>query len=157
MHQIASKSAHELYLKMKMAEMEEKTSTKFCTMLFIRKKLSSNYFICIDGAVVIDKKLNTSSRNEKSRTYCRCIYNNVMYHSKLYTRPTKTQNFFSQLTDSSFVEIEKFTVIDNECYASVRRFYTESCAEDSNVDHILQVTSFRTKEKIIPIKLFKKR
>lgn len=97
-------------------------------------------------------------------SYSRCIYNNTLFHSTKYNRPSRTNDTVAKLKFGKFIKIEQFLHFDNNCYIEVVQLEVQpiqynifelDCDQihynfDSNfsllqIDHIFIVTKLANK------------
>ena len=139
MQQIAKKTLQCSTLQFKITTMEENNPVMyFCKHLFEKGRLTFDYCVSVEGAVVIGLK-TIETRQHTFKIYLRCISNGTVYHSEYYKRSKITNNTFAQLTDNTFVKIVSFSIFNNECDFYYRKVEIESDEAEFNGQHIFRV------------------
>lgn len=80
------------------------------------------------------------------RYFNRCIYSGAIYHSKLYTRPKKTNDTVVLMKNKKIVEITNFCCIGNENRISGNELIVKEITAGANmkISHIRQVVEIKS-------------
>ena len=99
---------------------EKEEGLSFCKRIMLRRATLINFLRSQENAIIA-----TTRESIENKEFDRCIYNNKLFHSVLYTRPKKTDNTFVQLKNQKFSRIQSFFLIDNACYVKVQEIEVE--------------------------------
>ncbi|XP_057330917.1 uncharacterized protein LOC130671204 [Microplitis mediator] len=120
----------------------------FCKTILNKRKEVTKKFIKTDDGVVLIKDSKEDSTDTLKKYYSRCVYNNTMYHSKLYTKTKKTNNRIVRLEGDRIAEINCFYELNNLSYIEANILTVEPF---DGFEHIYRVTNWENEQTIAPV------
>ncbi|KAJ8672047.1 hypothetical protein QAD02_003306 [Eretmocerus hayati] len=131
----------------------EDGSFKFCKRMMSSKHSVMTHHRSEEGAIVLYSQQELSKNQ-----YKRCIFQNIVLHSALYTRAQLTDDTIICLSNGEVVEILYFYSDNNECHIQARNIELSRVNISANdIEHIFVVMSRDTEERSIPITQFEKK
>ncbi|CAH0555102.1 unnamed protein product [Brassicogethes aeneus] len=128
LQQISKRNLQILTLKNPDGNMSQ-TAAQFCKSLFAPYQLKHFYRDEETDAVLIGQK---RVEDENVAVFDRCIYDNVIYRSTMYTRSAKTDDTVVMLRDNTVLQILRFESHNGHCYIVRNKCITVPVRVQSN-------------------------